>query len=527
LVFGAERIDPRVEISGYGTIDGDYEKSDWTKRSYMKFNSIKYGNAPERFQPATLVEKIEGDRNWYLEDNCLGKNYLSASYARYIFEDSEGESKPSEDCLYLNVNTRNISAKTPVMVHIAGIDLEDCGTEEYPPGYLMEKDIVLVTVQYRTGPFGFLSTMTDDIPGNTGVLDIIVALKWIKNYITHFGGDPDKITIFGQHRAASIINLLTFSPLVKGQGYFHQVIYQSGTVFMKDEFTEDPLDWARGIAKNLECSSETDMTVITECLKTANAIRLIDAHNKFETTNKKFRIQFTIGGPSGVVPKSPVELLEESNYEVVPTMGGVVRQPASKLYQKLFNTNELSPVISSFTDLTKRMAKSDHQRENFEQNFPAYVFEKNFLKAFWPGLIDYASSDIKSSLCSTLSKLATKTDVYLYAFNYLGENHRIFESTSQDFVGVSLADDNLYLFQYPRYTPLNKKDKMIGKLMVELWTSFAINGTPSARGIPVWPKMEKCGPYMKIDTVSEVEFQFEDEYFSTLLDTTNYTPIIH
>jgi len=111
----------------------------------------------------------------------------------------------------------------------------------------------------------------------------------------------------------------------------------------------------------------------------------------------------------------------------------------------------------------------------------------------------------------------------------LGEHHRFGETEIQDFESVSMGDDNIYLFPFPDTdSKLNRKEKYMAKTMVDLWTSFAMNGVPSSPGLPVWPKMEStsCGPYMKIDQVSEVGYDYQDEFFSTLLDTTNYTPIV-
>lgn len=100
------------------------------------------------------------------------------------------------------------------MVYIHGDFLYDGTTLDTPPGYLLEEDVVLVAVRYRLGPFGFLSTMSEDIPGNAGVSDVILALKWIQNNIASFGGDPSRVTLFGQAAGAAMINVLTMSPAV-------------------------------------------------------------------------------------------------------------------------------------------------------------------------------------------------------------------------------------------------------------------------------------------------------------------------
>lgn len=100
------------------------------------------------------------------------------------------------------------------MVYIHGDFLYEGSSTEATPGYLLEEDVVLVSVRYRLGPLGFLSTMTDEIPGNAAVQDVILALKWTQQHIADFGGDPTRVTLFGQVGGSALINVLTMSPAV-------------------------------------------------------------------------------------------------------------------------------------------------------------------------------------------------------------------------------------------------------------------------------------------------------------------------
>lgn len=120
-----------------------------------------------------------------------------------------------EDCLSMTITTPNISGSYPVLVYIHGEYLYEGSNSEAPPDYLLEKDLVLVVPQYRLGPFGFLSTKTEEIPGNAGVLDIFLALQFIKYFIKYFGGDNNKVTVAGQVGGAAIAHLLTLSPKVQ------------------------------------------------------------------------------------------------------------------------------------------------------------------------------------------------------------------------------------------------------------------------------------------------------------------------
>lgn len=105
-----------------------------------------------------------------------------------------------EDCLFLNVYTQSIIDKRPVMVWIhGGAFIMGSGDDTmYGPDWFVTEDVVYVTLNYRLGILGFLSTGDRHAPGNYALKDMVMALRWVKNNIANFGGDPDNITIFGE-----------------------------------------------------------------------------------------------------------------------------------------------------------------------------------------------------------------------------------------------------------------------------------------------------------------------------------------
>lgn len=170
------------------------------------------------------------------------------------------------------------------MVYIHGGSLEEGAAYQHPPNYLLEKEIVLVVPQYRLGPLGFLSTNTTDIAGNMGLLDIVEALQWIKSHIANFGGDPSKLTVFGQSAGAAIISAFMLSPSIPST-LFQNVILQSGAV---------DADWAVGSAGQhlndaleigvlLGCGNGSDMSAATlnSCMMEADVIDLLKAYEKY------------------------------------------------------------------------------------------------------------------------------------------------------------------------------------------------------------------------------------------------------
>jgi para-nitrobenzyl esterase len=145
----------------------------------------------------------------------------------------------SEDCLFLNIWTPATSAaeKLPVLFYIHGGALtEGSGSiEVYDGEELAKKGIIVITINYRLGPFGFLahSELTAESPhhasGNYGYLDQVLALKWVQENIAAFGGDPSRVTIAGQSAGAGSVNALITSPLARG--LFHGAITESGTTY--------------------------------------------------------------------------------------------------------------------------------------------------------------------------------------------------------------------------------------------------------------------------------------------------------
>lgn len=111
-----------------------------------------------------------------------------------------------------------------VFIHGGGFRAGSCSEDNYGPDYLVPgNDIILVTINYRLGLLGFLSCEDQSlgVPGNAGLKDQVLALKWIKENIKQFGGDPNNVTIFGQGAGAACVHLHILSPMSKGFEVFN------------------------------------------------------------------------------------------------------------------------------------------------------------------------------------------------------------------------------------------------------------------------------------------------------------------
>ena len=172
----------------------------------------------------------------------------------------------SEDCLNLNVFSPNITLSLPVMVYIHGGGYELGEAVTYPGDMLALHGVVVVVIQYRLGPLGFLTTGDSPAPGNFGMLDQVQALKWVQENIKQFGGDPNKVTIFGPNAGGTSVSLHLLSPLSKG--LFHQVIAESGVDL--SPFAIQPvsygLRYAKELAQKLDCTSN-DHAAMVACIR--------------------------------------------------------------------------------------------------------------------------------------------------------------------------------------------------------------------------------------------------------------------
>lgn len=134
-----------------------------------------------------------------------------------------------EDCLCLNVYTVKSDVLKPVMVFIHGGSYLYGTGNRFNGTVLASLGVVFVSINYRLGALGFMTTGDDRLPGNYGLYDQVMALKWVKQHIISFGGDPESVTIFGSSAGGSSVGLLYLSPYVREERVFQKVIAQSGT----------------------------------------------------------------------------------------------------------------------------------------------------------------------------------------------------------------------------------------------------------------------------------------------------------
>ncbi|KAK3798557.1 hypothetical protein RRG08_031570 [Elysia crispata] len=210
---------PEIQIRA-GRILGQDKLSYITGRPYYVYYGIPYAEPPLgdlRFRPPKAFRGTSPEA--VISSNTYRPACMQGYYSDPI----------SEDCLHLNIfvpQGGSNSKKVLVWIHGGGFIIGDAKTYE-ATRLITDHDVILVTIQYRLGIFGFASTEDEAQPGNIGLRDQIMALQWVKDNIGQFLGDPSDVTIFGESAGAASVSLLAISPLTRG--LFTKGIMQSGT----------------------------------------------------------------------------------------------------------------------------------------------------------------------------------------------------------------------------------------------------------------------------------------------------------
>ncbi|KAM7354798.1 glutactin [Cochliomyia hominivorax] len=534
-------------VPGLGSVRGRTIKTEWSGKTIFQFFDIPYAKSPSgslRFKAPVPINP------WTNVLHAEKPHHGCPSIQDLVnYEIFKSKNFDVEDCLRLTVSTKSFTDNAPVMVYIHGDFLYDGSSLEAAPGYLLEENVVLVAVRYRLGPFGFLSTMSEDVPGNAGVKDVILALQWVQDHISAFGGDPTRVTLFGQVAGAALINVLTMSPAVP-DGLFHRVIYHSASALSPAFVTDNPLPSARDIGKKAGCKNINKIDSLNKCLLKLNATELLEAYSLHGST--KFidserwsgAVAFVVGGPSGILPQFPAKILTSGKFKSYPTMGGSVKNAGSfilrDIYVDTFNETIIDDTMSGmdYINLVISQTNGADPTEAWKEYAKEEVFTPEIIKngSFYvmtPGLIDLCSTiSYKNPVLLAMQGNAQRlpNSTYLYSFEYEGDFNRFASSDDEEEdsiempfeLGITLTDDNLYLFPWPRYLLLNSnRDIKIAKRMVSFWTSFASTGKPFAPNVPEWPPMnDETGPYIKIGKTVSIGDNYIDEFTAAVKDAT-------
>jgi len=386
----------------------------------------------------------------------------------------------SEDCLYLNIWTPAESAdeKIPVLVWIYGGGFNGGSTSEftYTGEKLAKKGVVLISIAYRVGQLGFLAhpelsaESPDKVSGNYGLLDMIAALKWIKQNIASFGGDTDRITIFGESAGGIAVSMLCASPLAKG--LFHGAISQSGGSFGPPRVTTYP-------GENLKLLHDAEIAGDTY-LKDAGYLSIADLRKIPADSLPAIRGLAWPIIDGYVIPDDHYKLYETGKFNDTPILVGYNSDEGASFSREKNPEDFIAGVKTRYGKFADDLLK-------------AYPVVSHTVPKTARDLMRDAAFGWHTWIWAKLQSQKGKSKVYYYYF----DQHPDFpENSPQAGYGSPHGQDVGFIFQHlnPSDPYSTKTDQEISEAMATYWTNFAKYGDPNGKGLPKWEAFSEANP---------------------------------
>jgi para-nitrobenzyl esterase len=485
---------PKVVDTADGPVHGEA-----VDRAYRLFEGIPFAAPPVgdlRFRPPAPVQPWHGVRDATEPGSpCPQMSSLT-----------NPTSSTNEDCLYLNVTTpAGLDAARddlPVMVWIHGGSWRTGSGDRYDASKLaLEGDAVVVTINYRLGPFGFLAQ--DDLSaalgavgsGSAGLLDQQAALRWVERNVAAFGGDPDNVTIFGESAGASSVCAQLASPTAAG--LFDKAIAQSYSCAARYATLDEAEAVGDTVAATVGCTG--DGPAVVDCLEGARVEDLLAAWPSGGGS-------FVVGGSA--LPVQPADAIASGNWNRVPVVHGNL-QDENTLF---------TPLSIPAAQLPRYLDPANYQAILTER----FGARAGAVAALYP-LSEYGSplrvlAAVASDTGSALStcdhvraheSLARSAPVWAYQFRDQGADPLLDFSRPPFSFPAGLYDEGAehsaelpYLFPGLYGDGLTAEQEELATAMVRYWTSFAATGDPNGPGVPTWHRYTGPADVQGLDVAS-------------------------
>ena len=494
---------PLVETI-YGKISGRTHHLDDMVRPVDVYLSIPFAAPPTgqlRFQFPQPPQKWEGVLEatniptpcWQNNDTTFGDDFRGTGMWNSILF-------PNEDCLYLNVyvpknsNTIN-SSKLAVMVWIygGGFYSGSSNLDIYDGKYFAaESNTIVVSMNYRLGPFGFFTLNNTQAPPNVGLRDQLMSLQWVQDNIAAFGGDPNNVTIFGESAGAVSVSLHLLSPLSRDK--FNRAILQSGSAKIPIIMLTmvEALNRSKSFLKALECLDVNEN--ISDINQTMNCMKGKPAQS---ITFNQWIIQGFLQFPfipvidGDFIPDDPAKLMERHEFKKCPILLGTNANEGS--YFLIYEFPQLL-TLDSISMTQEQYEISFNRLFSYYPRYPTITPEETLaaMKSLYnPSYtneseyrnqlenihaLDMAVAD-SQFVCPVNSfaraYASAGQDVYAYYFN-----QRIVQHEWPEWMGVLHGDEILFVLGDALKYHLNYtlEERTLSRIMISYWSNFAKTG---------------------------------------------------
>uniref|UniRef100_A0A1B6D1F0 Carboxylesterase type B domain-containing protein n=1 Tax=Clastoptera arizonana TaxID=38151 RepID=A0A1B6D1F0_9HEMI len=486
------QISPYPEVTiQQGIIRGKYDTT-INGRSYAAFIGIPYAQARVGKQK---FKEPKASKPWVGILFATEKRPVCLQYDQFT-----NVMIGDEDCLYLDIYTPSVpvNAQTSrlldVIVYINGEGFTSSSGNDFGPNYLLDRDVVFVTFNYRVGALGFLSTGDLIVPGNNGLKDQSAALRWVQRNIAAFGGNPGSITLIGHGAGGASVHYHYLSPL--SQGLFTRGISFSGTALCPWALMENGREKAFQIGTNLGCNT-LDSTLLLNCLRNRPAHQILQQSKQLTGwSNNPFAVfgpTVELGGKIPFITQEPYQILKSGLFQQLPWITSVTSEeglfPGAEIISSPTSSQELDlyfdeilPHILDFNQTVEPELKqdvcSDIRGFYFNNLFFTNAPSQNPTQVV-KMLGDRHFVSCAEEAAKTHAELSI-APVYFYYFSYKGSTSMSNMYTKNEYnIGVSHGDDVAYFLKSTYLNPENSaSDKEMMNRFLDFITSYASFGIP-------------------------------------------------